>query len=231
MSGVKKKANHLAVFKQRTKNDDDAELSKSAIISARKTGRLNLSSRGLSSVPDRVWSINELTEEELRNLHFELDYEHKEERWWEQEPLRALDLSSNSLTAIDNRMRFLTGLNTLDLHNNVLEELPVAIGSLRELKVLNLSDNKLECLPAQFYTLEELCELYLKNNYINMLEPEIGNLIMLTHLDLSYNNLSDLPIGMGYMVRLVTLNLCHNMIKELPPDMTNMRSKFRMSTC
>ncbi|XP_014470905.1 PREDICTED: leucine-rich repeat-containing protein 40-like [Dinoponera quadriceps] len=224
MSGVKKKINHLAVFKQRTKNDDDAELSKSSIVSARKNGRLNLSSRGLASVPDRVWRINELTEEELRNLHFELDYEHKEERWWEQEPLRVLDLSSNSLTTIDSRIRFLTELSTLDIHNNLLEELPAAIGFLRELKLLNLSDNKLASLPPKFYTLTELCELHLKNNHINILESEIGNLIMLTYLDLSHNNLSDLPIGMGYMVRLVTLNLCHNMIKELPPDMTSMRS-------
>lgn len=47
MSGIKKKVNHLAVFKQRTKNDDNAELSDVVIISARKTGHLNLSSRGL----------------------------------------------------------------------------------------------------------------------------------------------------------------------------------------
>lgn len=49
MSGVKKKSNHLAVFKQRTRNDDNAELSTSVIIRARKTGRLNLSSKGLST--------------------------------------------------------------------------------------------------------------------------------------------------------------------------------------
>lgn len=47
MSGVKKKANHSAVFKKRTKNDDNAELSEIIIISARKSGNLNLSSRGL----------------------------------------------------------------------------------------------------------------------------------------------------------------------------------------
>lgn len=56
-----------------------------------------------------------MTEEELRNLHFELDYEHKEERWWEQEPLRILDLSCNSLTAIDDRIEFLEEVNTLDV--------------------------------------------------------------------------------------------------------------------
>lgn len=73
------------------------------------------------AVPDRVWSINDLMEEELRDLHFELDYEHKEERWWEQEPLRVLDLSSNSLTVIDDKIRLLTELNNLNVCiNNLL---------------------------------------------------------------------------------------------------------------
>ncbi|XP_012217891.1 leucine-rich repeat-containing protein 40-like isoform X2 [Linepithema humile] len=175
-------------------------------------------------VPDRIWSINELTKEELHDLHFELDYEHKEERWWEQEPLKVLDLSSNNLTAISDKVQFLTELSTLDLHNNLLEELPSEIGSLNKLRILNLSDNKLKSLTLQLYMLEELGELHLKNNDLSILEPEIGNLIMLIHMDLSYNNLSELPIGIGYLVRLVTLDLSHNMIKELPPDMTSMRS-------
>ncbi|XP_012055191.1 PREDICTED: leucine-rich repeat-containing protein 40-like [Atta cephalotes] len=224
MSDVRKKANHLAIFKRRTKNEDNNELSRSIIIGARKTGQLNLSSKGLSTVPDKIWNINELTEEELRDLHFELDYESLEERWWEQEPLKMLDMSCNSLTAIDNKIEFLTELNTLNLHSNLLEELPPEIGSLRKLKIINLSDNRLKNLPHEFYMLEELCELYLRSNQISILEAEIGDLIMLTHMDLSYNNLRELPIGMGYLVRLKTLNLCQNMIKELPPDVTNMRS-------
>ncbi|XP_011061287.1 PREDICTED: leucine-rich repeat-containing protein 40-like [Acromyrmex echinatior] len=224
MSDIRKKANHLAVFKRRTKNEDNNELSRSIIIGARKTGQLNLSSKGLSTVPDKIWNINELTEEELRDLHFELDYEPLEERWWEQEPLKMLDMSCNSLTVIDNKIELLTELNTLNLHSNLLEELPPEIGSLRKLKVLNLSDNRLKNLPHEFYMLEELCELYLRSNQISILEAEIGDLIMLTYMDLSYNNLRELPIGMGYLVRLKTLNLCQNMIKELPPDVTNMRS-------
>lgn len=47
MSSMKKKVYHSAVFKKRTKNDDNAELSEVIIISARKNGNLNLSSRGL----------------------------------------------------------------------------------------------------------------------------------------------------------------------------------------
>lgn len=59
-----------------------------------------------------------MTEEELRELHFELDYVHEEERWWEQEPLKMLDLSFNSLTVIDGKIQFLTELNTLDVRIN-----------------------------------------------------------------------------------------------------------------
>ena len=47
MSDMKKKVYHSAVFKKRTKNDDNAELSEVIIISARKNGNLNLSSKGL----------------------------------------------------------------------------------------------------------------------------------------------------------------------------------------
>jgi len=68
------------------------------------------------AVPDRIWSINELTKEELRDLHFELNYEPEEERWWEQEPLKVLDLSSNSLTTISDKIQFLTELKTLDVN-------------------------------------------------------------------------------------------------------------------
>ncbi|KOX78634.1 Leucine-rich repeat-containing protein 40 [Melipona quadrifasciata] len=219
MSGMKKKANHLAVFKKRTKNDDNAELSD--IISARKSGNLNLSSRGLFMVPDRVWNINDLTEEEVRNLHFELDYVHENEKWWEQEPLKTLDLSYNSLKTVEPQIENLSELTMLYLHHNLLEELPAEMG--------NLSNNKLENLPDEFYKLNELHELNLKNNSIKELDPAVGDFIMLTNLDLSYNNLIELPIGMGYLVRLLSLDLSHNMLRELPPDLTNMRALQKLN--
>lgn len=45
----KKFTNYSAVFKSRTKNDDNEELSERIIISARKSGQLDLSSKGLST--------------------------------------------------------------------------------------------------------------------------------------------------------------------------------------
>ncbi|XP_033338539.2 uncharacterized protein LOC117227426 isoform X1 [Megalopta genalis] len=236
MSGIRKKHNHLAVFKQRTKNDDNAELSEVNIISARNTGNLNLSSKGLYTVPSRVWHINALTREEVKQLHFEFDYVHENERWWEQEPLKTLDLSYNSLTTISSKIECLSELttllvsigNVLNLHNNSLEDLPPEIGCLNKLKILNLSNNKIEKLPHEFYKLSEVQELSLKNNSLIDLDPAIGDLIMLSHLDLSCNRLSELPVGMGYLVRLTCLDISHNILTELPPDLTNMRALLQL---
>lgn len=66
-------------------------------------------------VPERVWVINELTNDELSKLDVTLDYDEEKERWWEQEQLKTLNLSSNSLTELDSRVKFLSELNTLDV--------------------------------------------------------------------------------------------------------------------
>lgn len=71
-------------------------------------------------VPNRVWNINDLTEEEIRDLHFELDYVQETERWWEQEPLQTLDLSCNTLKKIDPQIENLTELTTLYVSITVL---------------------------------------------------------------------------------------------------------------
>ncbi|XP_035741438.1 leucine-rich repeat-containing protein 40-like isoform X1 [Vespa mandarinia] len=224
MSKSKKKFNHCAVFKQRTKNDDNAELSNSMILCARKTGQLNLSSRGLFTVPNRVWTINELTEDELKKLNFELDYDETEQRWWEQESLKKLDLSCNSLITIDAQIKNLNDLIELDLHSNLLQKLPMEIGNLTKMMTLDLSHNKLEVLPIQFYHLLELRNLNLKYNILKELDTGITDLIMLSHLDLSHNNLIELPIGMGYLVRLIFLDVSYNSLQNLPPDIMSMRA-------
>ncbi|XP_066582392.1 leucine-rich repeat-containing protein 40-like [Prorops nasuta] len=228
MSGSKKKINHRTLFKKRTQNDDNEELTHKVIISARKTGNLNLSSKGIFSVPKKVWSLNELTEEEIKDIHLELDYEHKHERWWEQELLKILDLSSNSISTIDPEIERLCELLALDLHDNNLETLPPQLGNLCNLKKLDLSSNKLKVLPVNFYKLSELRELNIKNNLLKELNSAIGDLVMLTNLDISHNYLKQLPIGMGYLVRLLSLNISHNQLKELPADIMSMRALLKL---
>lgn len=56
----------------------------------------------------------------MRNLHFELDYVHENEKWWEQEPLKTLDLSHNSLKTIEPQIENLLELTTLYVNITVL---------------------------------------------------------------------------------------------------------------
>lgn len=49
MKASKRKINNTSVFKLRTKNDDNNELSLDIVLNARKTGKLTLSSKGLST--------------------------------------------------------------------------------------------------------------------------------------------------------------------------------------
>ena len=56
----------------------------------------------------------------MRNLHFELDYVHENEKWWEQEPLKTLDLSYNSLKTIEPQIENLSKLTTLYVNITVL---------------------------------------------------------------------------------------------------------------
>ncbi|KAK0171167.1 hypothetical protein PV328_008922 [Microctonus aethiopoides] len=225
--------NYSAVFKSRTKNDDDEELSERIIISARKTGQLDLSSKGLSTVPLRVWSINDLTREEINELHLNLEFDNdNKDRWWEQESLKILNLSVNSLTCIDSKIKNLLDLIELDIHDNLIEKLPNELSSLVKLKKLNISHNNLMNINKNLYSLENLRHLNLSYNKLTELNPAIGDLIMLETLNLSYNNMEKLPIGLGYLVRLCSLDLSHNLLIELPPDIMSMRvlKKFDASS-
>ncbi|XP_043269579.1 leucine-rich repeat-containing protein 40-like isoform X1 [Venturia canescens] len=219
----KRNVNHRALFKPRTKREDDDELSYRLVISARKTGKLNLASRGLATVPNKIWTINDLTNEEIEELRLNLDFEDERDPWWEQEPLKALNLSSNSITNVDPKIEYLGELTDLDFSHNLLEELPQEIGTLRKLERLDLSRNKLGRIDDSFYKLSELRQLNLSSNKLVELSPSIGDLVMLESLNLSCNELIELPVGMGYLVRLVNLDISHNQLRELPPDIMSMR--------
>ncbi|XP_012286484.1 leucine-rich repeat-containing protein 40 isoform X1 [Orussus abietinus] len=223
MNSTRKKINHQSVFKPRTKCDDNSELSSEMIISARKTGQLNLSSRGLATVPLRVWNIHEWTDEEMKHVNVAWDSQNEGERWWEQEPLKTLNLSCNSLIYLDSKIELLSEICNMDLHDNLLETVPPEMGNLNKLQKLDMSTNKLETLPSNFFNLYELRYLDLHNNALKELDAAVGDLIMLEYMNISCNNLTNLPVGMGYLVRLVSLDLSHNKLKELPPDIMSMR--------
>ncbi|XP_066963781.1 LOW QUALITY PROTEIN: leucine-rich repeat-containing protein 40-like [Macrobrachium rosenbergii] len=195
------------------------ELHPQIIKMARKSGQLNLSNRGMVEVPDKVYHIHEIDNEEAKKLTMNMSMDNSDDdRWWEQTDLTRLYLASNQLTTIAPKINNLMSLQILDLSDNCLSSLPSTMGDLTCLQRLNLSHNKLEEVPASLFMLPDLRSLQLDHNKLNGLPDDMGNLNVLEYLDVSNNDLTELPLSIGYLQRLSKLNASENKIKELPVE-------------
>ncbi|XP_036322939.1 leucine-rich repeat-containing protein 40 isoform X2 [Rhagoletis pomonella] len=210
------------LFHKREKAEDENALPPYLVKQARKTGALQLSGKGLTTVPDQIYQINDIDKDLPTSLE-QLTVK-EEDAWWNQMPLTNLDLSSNALTHLSPKIENLDTLTTLTLHDNLLTSLPREICRLEKLVRVNLSRNKLRELPVDFYSLPELRYLNISYNEFEELHPSLSDLHMLEYLDASHNSLTALPNGIGFLVRVSELLLSYNHIKELPSDLVNMRS-------
>ncbi|KAK4055029.1 hypothetical protein OIO90_003370 [Microbotryomycetes sp. JL221] len=158
---------------------------------ARKTGRLNLASSSLTTVPRQVYtrlihrtsryypeptsddSPTALTKHAFVDLTMRTPHDDNEPtsdvNWYEQQELTALIMSSNELTQIDEAIAGFDELQTLDIHNNLLTSVPVSIAYMTNLTFLNLSSNNLTTFPTQLLRLERLKELNLSSNKLKTL--------------------------------------------------------------
>ncbi|MDO8584339.1 MAG: leucine-rich repeat domain-containing protein [bacterium] len=98
----------------------------------------DLSNRGLTAIPQSVFTRKEIT---------------------------TLDLSNNQLAnAPQAEIRQLVNLVTLDLSGNKLTGLPAELGQLRKLETLDVSNNSLTGLPLELGNLTQLRILDVSNN-------------------------------------------------------------------
>ena len=74
------------------------------IKQARKSGQLNLSNRGMVSVPERVWTILELDQEEAKAAG-QRSMDNNEENWWDMVDLTKLILACNKISTISDKVR------------------------------------------------------------------------------------------------------------------------------
>lgn len=118
---------------------------------------LDLSDRGLSSVPSYVFKMTDLT---------------------------SLDVSGNTLSgALPGEIRFLQHLQTLDASENVMTGVPAEIGQLSELRYLDLSNNDLTGLPNELGNLSLLLRLDLRGNAVSAQDLE-GIRVMLPQAEI-----------------------------------------------
>lgn len=215
------------IFHVQTKSEEEKHLSKEIIKIVRKTGILNLSGKHLASVPDRMFSIYDLTDENAVNLDFNKPSK-EEDMWWNIKPLTHLDLSSNVLTVLPGQIGVFQDLTVINLQDNSLTSLPEEITTLTKLNKLFLNRNKINKLPKKIENLRDLRVLNISYNFLEELPDALVDLVMLEKLDLSNNELQKLPSGIGYLVRLIDLNASHNKLQELPPDIVNLRSLVKL---
>lgn len=115
------------------------------------------------------------------------------------------------------------------LQDNALTTLPKEIGLLEKLTRLNLSRNRINELPNEFFRLRELKYLNLSHNALVDVSADVSDCVMLEILDMSNNQLESLPGGIGFLTRLTELSAHHNKLQVLPNDVTNLRSKPKLS--
>ncbi len=101
--------------------------------------------------------------------------------------LLSLDLSSNSLTKVNNMVGAMKYLEELKLNKNYIKEVSFGLGSLKFLKKLHLKSNKLTSFPDPIMKLEKIEYLDLSNNKITALPENIGDLSTLKTLNLRGN--------------------------------------------
>lgn len=150
-----------------------------------KVKKLDLSAKGLNSVPQ---AINLLTS------------------------LKKLDLCNNSLVTFPTEMP--KSLTAINLMYNELRSIPDNFfENCRDLKDLNLSHNRLSTLPTALGKCTKVKFLYLNNNYLKEVQ-KIETLQELRILRVSHNQLNQLPSAIFGFKELNEIFADNNLLVE-----------------
>ena len=131
---------------------------------------------------------------------------------------KQLDLSSQELTELPQKVTILSGLKTLNVINNRLKFLPENIHKLYKLEQLLIDKNNLSYLPEGFKKFKALSALSLTQNRFKLFPLEVTNIKTLKVLDLSDNYISEIPPEIGLMKKLEVLAIINNDITSLPEE-------------
>ncbi|XP_043275954.1 leucine-rich repeat protein 1 [Venturia canescens] len=117
---------------------------------------LDLSENQLSSLPNELGTLPNLTELHLASNRLKFDLSSKS-TWLDgtniRKNLKLLDISSNEISHLPSQIGRLRSLVTLKMTDNLLRTLPQSMGNLMSLKFLNVKRNLLDCLPGSMLNL------------------------------------------------------------------------------
>ena len=175
------------------------------IAGALSSGKLNLSSRNLTTAPLREYLARASSGAD--NVNF-----------WEVTDLTSLDLSHNRLQVLDDEaLTALASLHVLTVSHNPLRNLSPSLSQLGALKCFRASEIMLQSLGDAPFP-HSLIELDLSGNALAQLPANFGSCVpSLQILNLQQNQLSQLPVLPQCLVRLnATANcLTHILLSAL----------------
>lgn len=165
-----------------------------------ETGVLNLSNQSMAGdLPPCVLSYHE-------SQH--------SENWWDQNPIRKLDISNNALTRIPPEIGKFRNCEAFVARGNELAVLAEELLTELPLKTLDVTKNNLGALPAGA---SALVELLAAENRLTALPADLFDLQSLITLDVSGNRIKAWPSGDWGCTKLMKINLSGNgSIRALP---------------
>ena len=218
-------------------------LSATEVREVERSGRCDLSERGLTALPPEIGRLTSpqtlvLNGNQLTALPPEIGQLTSLEQLWvngnrltalppeigQLTSLRQLWLDGNRLTALPPEIGALSSLEILGLDRNQLAALPAETTQLTSLQALGLNRNRLTALPLEITRLTSLLALWLNGNQLSELPPEIGALTSLQILGLGGNRLTALPAEIGQLASLQVLGLVRNRLTALPPEIGQLTS-------
>ena len=198
---------------------------------------LTLSNLKLSSIPESVWALIQLTSltlqgnsldylpyslsmlKKLQTLNVSYNKFQMLPHWWVTDfpVLNTLCAANNSiswvrsLSVLEN-----SSIEVLDLSSNQLVTFPDSYERLVNLKELNLENNQLKALTLNLTRADGLTHLNLKNNQLQRLDCIAQAMSALQVLDVSHNQLTQLALPIAPTHNLVGGIDSHNQFTGLP---------------
>ncbi|VDN10345.1 unnamed protein product [Dibothriocephalus latus] len=180
------------------------------IFSLKQLNFLEISRSGISTLPDDIQKLGDLTKLSLKhNALTEIPV-----GLGNVNNLRFLDLSFNHISNLpENIFDNLSHLESLALDSNELQSLPPLKG-LVELHVLSVSSNKLSALPETLSGCSKLMNVDFSRNALTSLPTDLNKLTNLHRFNVCDNNLTEIPATLGECRKLRECLLERNPLKD-----------------
>ena len=187
-----------------------------------KSTTLQISNYGLEKIPEQLFK-NKILVSTITSLDLSSNtISNISEKILRFTSLTAINLSRNKFNVFPEILCSITTLTNLRIDNNFINHIPESIGNLTNLKILNISKNNIHSLPEQLSQLQMIEQIETTGNPIHpgYVKVMITQLRKLNQLDLTALELTSIPSSINLLQgqQIDRLILTANRLTSLHPD-------------